>query len=331
MEQFSQYAKSLDKDFIDVINNIIHNKQLIDIGYVVRTRGINKYDIRSFTVQNGEPVEYYNVELLYPSGITAAVANSICLVFKIYSPITSTVDENGVNPTIPPYSEATVKAIPLSNLTQNIVTPGISPSGNFNINSDGYTLSFMKDMLLIHSFLYNSTVTLSQTKKYGIAASIMPKGMDNSKYSLQFIMQDDGYAILEWDKDNACVYASVNQADGVSFKYYFNTNSAFIPAVVKTIDDILNTAGANWKRIEQHDAEGWFSASSGELFESTEKHLATYEDVHLLYMAIINHTHSVPYSWTGSSGSSTATAAKTNYATNEPKPVNGYWVAQENN
>ncbi len=333
MDQFEEYLKSTTQDFIDVINSIIYEKKLLDIGYVVGTDVDGKYKIRSFAIRNGVPVEYTNVEILYPSGINFDISSAICLVFKIYSPVLSTKnhEDNTEGLAIPPYDIATVKAIPLSNMTSTEVTAGYSGNGGFNIGNAAYSVAFLKDMIFMHNFAVGANVTLAyDDKNNSITANIVPAETTNMKYFMQFLLSNDGYALSQWDAATGkCLHASVTLKTGEIYNYYISSNSAFKTGNVVKLSDITGTAMADWKRIEKYDTDGVLTAAPGELFTSATRKFATYEDVYLLYLAIINHQHTVQYSWTDSGGSSTVVSAKTTYATNEPKPVAGFRIAQE--
>lgn len=300
---------SLNKSEVDSIKDVVSSMHLIDFGVITRQYNDGTCDVTCMKkVKSGGPLEYHGVEILYPCGIKNVQINQMCILVNPFSSVYRTKDLK--NPDfVCDHDYRCIKAIPVSNSITDIFA-GIDAAGDF-IVSNKYTM-----MGLDKWSSYFGTLDELNCVRINYDGTIDINANNGLMHML--IHNSDGLAFIHYGSDRKALEALVMKPNGEKINLFF-CSEVF---TFTKVSDILDIAESKWKRIERTDTNGILHIYTGDKSSGSDRHLATSEDLKLLWDAFKNHTHSVSVDSTSHSG--TASAPTTTLT--DPHDVSGIIV-----
>lgn len=127
--------------FIGMLNSII----VLDIGFIDNINDEGRAHVTTNRYINGERLAYQDVEVVYPgnpNGVFSANASgSACLIF-VPSSCMVNIQKQTVRTDALPYHRDGIKAMPIGNGSSPVVNASFDTSGNLNIFTKDYMVSF---------------------------------------------------------------------------------------------------------------------------------------------------------------------------------------------
>lgn len=300
---------AINKSNIATTKDIVSSMHLIDFGVITEQYADGTCDVTCMKeVNSGGLRKYHGVEILYPCGIKNIQVNQMCILVNPLSSVYKTTDIE--NPDfIESHDQRCIKAIPVSNSITSIFA-GIDVAGNFSVSNKG-------TCILLDKW---STYFGTCDRKAGV--SILSDGtidISMNKGKMQMLIHPtDGLAFIHYGSDKKALEALVMKPNGEKINLFFCSELFTFTKV----SDILDIGENKWKRIEKTDTDGILHIYTGTASSGPDRHLATSEDLKLLWDAFKNHTHY--YTWTDGSGNNNTNAPVTTLT--NPHDVSGIIV-----
>lgn len=305
---------SLNKSEVDSIKDVVGSMHLIDFGVITSQYEDGTCDVTCIKkVKSGGLLQYHGIEILYPCGIKNAQVNQLCILVNPFSSVYRTYDLK--NPDfVCDHDVRCIKAIPVSNAITDIFA-GIDAAGNFRVSNKFTMIGLDKWSSYFGTSDERAGVTVLQDGTIDISA--------NGGLMHILIHSIDGLAFVHYGSDGKALEALVIKPNGEKYSLYF-CSEVFTFVEIK---DILDIGKDKWKRVEYTDTDGVFTIAPGNKWSGDDRHLATSEDLKLLWDAFKNHTHTVSVEGVMSgSSSASGTAAIPITTLTTPKKVAGIIV-----
>lgn len=270
------------KDDIQRSKDITGSMRLVDLGVITRIYKDGTCDITCIKKgSDGKIQRYHGIEVLYPCGFKNIQNSQLCLIVNPYSSIYRT--ENLENPDfIGDHDQRCMKAIPMSNNNTDIFT-GIDNFGSFNVSNKSMGIVVDKWSMYLGTFGQSSDTSVYLSDDGTVI-------MNASKGHIHVLIHpDEGLGFVHYSTSTPmkALEALVLNPNGEKYSLYF-CSEVF---TFTKISDILDIGKDKWKRIEYTDTSGVLTVAPGDKWSGADRHLATSEDLKLLWDAFKEHTH----------------------------------------
>ena len=219
---------------------------IIDIGTVTKVSPDgNNASVQSFRTIEGMPIEYNDVEVLYPAGLHMSLGNALVLIVAPCSCIPDTQLGEPVGDAYP-YDGRGMKAIPLANNSDasKLLLMNYSKD-SLVFSSDAYSFNFLKNAV--------SIITNNEIKAEVTQDAIVVQW----KNSLSFAISDNEVSEVFYDANGKTTELVSHLFDGTEVTYRGAND-------VLDAQYIIDPASySDWKSVETRKADGTISIKHG--------------------------------------------------------------------
>lgn len=224
-------------------SEILSRYHLIDLGCVQCYNTDGTVDVLSPYFMEGEPISYEHVELLYVGTNAGCISfnpeGCLCLLLKPYCCISDTGTME-IDNRESPYSNAGMKAIPVTNGKQTALTAMFDGFGNFKMDGDGVSINMTPS---------NTSLTLGNASMTFSNEGEVCKCLCNGQLFVNHA-GDGTSRILKYDTTGKAQYMMKVEADG-SYTIKRNATKMFSDEDYDDLD-----AFTDWRWIETYNTNG---------------------------------------------------------------------------